>query len=113
MNPDAVIAALEKELEDHPENRAAIEKEIKFYEKQPRPLETFTLDNQLQAVVDQKEQYLTALRKELAMASAERKPEVQAEIERVEKGKEAHIERAVRHTRGVQKAIVDNDLSEG
>jgi cell division protein FtsB len=110
-HPDAVIEALEKELKAHPENSKGIEAEIKFYRDQPRPPEIQTLDNQLQAVVDQKEQYLAGLERELAMAPAERKREIQGEIDRVKKGKPS-VERAVRSARGVQKSVVDNDLPE-
>ena len=111
LHPDTLIDALKKELRNHPENKEGIEKEIKFYESQPKPAVLVDGNNQTLVKVDRKEQYLTALRAE-QKKYPERDAEIQTEIDRVEGRSSKNVERAVRSTRGVQKAVVDNDLPE-
>lgn len=88
MHPDAIIDALHRELgrlskdaEDYPERKEAIHAEISRVDGLERPA---TAPEKPDTVIDHVVSYLAGLRHELSRAEAERKPEIEAEIKRVE-----------------------------
>lgn len=91
MHPDALIAALRRELErldpdapDHAERRKAIEAEIKATDKLDRPE---VAPEEPDTVVDHNVGYLEGLKRELSRVAAgekERVSQIKAEIKRVE-----------------------------
>jgi hypothetical protein len=110
--PDEMIAALERELVKNPSSKKEIEAEIAFQRGLPAPLVRTSPLDQSVTVTDRKVQYLAALAVE-KRRSPERAVEIQAEIDRVNRGPETGvIERAVKGRRGVQTAANDNDLKE-
>lgn len=110
--PDEMIAALERELVKNPSSKKEIEAEIAFQRGLPAPLVRTSPLDQSVTVTDRKVQYLAALAVE-KRRSPERAAEIQAEIDRVNRGPETGvIERAVKGRRGVQTAANDNDLKE-
>jgi hypothetical protein len=88
MHPDAIIDALKRELgrldkdaPDHEDRKAAIHEEIARVDGLERPS---TAPEKPDTVVDQTVSYLAGLRFEISRAEADRKPEIEAEIARVE-----------------------------
>ncbi len=112
--PDEMIAALERELVKNPSSKKEIEAEIAFQRGLPAPLVRTSPLDQSVTVTDRKVQYLAALAVELRQNKNDptKIKEIQAEIDRVEGRTSKNVERAVPSTRGVQKAVVDNDLLE-
>jgi uncharacterized protein YPO0396 len=89
MHPDAIIAALRRELErlnkdadDYAESRKAIEAEIERVDGLERPAAVKTEDQV--EVRDEKVAYLAALKDELERVADGLKDEVRKEIKRVE-----------------------------
>ena len=84
MNPDAIIAALQQELETckDPERKNAIREEIKSVDGQERP--PIIVDTAQLQVGDFDRSYLDALRDELERAGEERAKEIKTEIARAE-----------------------------
>jgi hypothetical protein len=85
VNPDAIIAALQHELEscNDPERTKAIREEIKATDGMERP--PIIVDTAQLQVGDFDRAYLDALREELARSGKDRAKEIRAEIARAEK----------------------------
>jgi hypothetical protein len=84
VNPDAIITALQRELEGckDPERKKAIREEIKAVDAQERP--PVIVDTAQLQVGDFDRSYLDALRDELERSGNERVEEIKAEIARAE-----------------------------
>lgn len=89
MHPDAIITGLRRELErldpaaaDYAERKQQIEHEIRHAAGLPRP--EAKADDQ-NTIADPNVGYLAGLKRELARSARDRRDEIKAEIERIEK----------------------------
>ncbi len=85
MHPDATIAALRRELAEHPTHAVEIEEQIALTEVLPRPA---VKPESPETVIDQSVGYVAALERELReVTGSDRATEIKNEIERVKSAK--------------------------